>query len=242
MRLFDILKIKMPELKPDFCKIHLACWNGRDDPLDIFLEGNFPAWQNWQSNRNYERPFVVSLIKMDGESQWLFAGVYSTHGCSSVDAQQDRPWDKSTGYSPTAESQPIKPAFRYDTKTLPEFAELTGRLIVEFARPGRQSYLKAENWAERLKVNELRPRPLEVEEFPGFSRVLLPKKKLDLIVREEITSWKSALASVGGVYLITDTKSGGITSAAPMARAESGDGGRRIQRRDTDSIKSCRHS
>jgi hypothetical protein len=221
MRLFDILKIKMPELKPDFCKIHLACWNGRDDPLDIFLEGNFPAWQNWQSNRNYERPFVVSLIKMDGESQWLFAGVYSTHGCSSVDAQQDRPWDKST---------------------LPEFAELTGRLIVEFARPGRQSYLKAENWAERLKVNELRPRPLEVEEFPGFSRVLLPKKKLDLIVREEITSWKSALASVGGVYLITDTKSGVITSAAPMARAESGDGGRRIQRRDTDSIKSCRHS
>lgn len=208
MKLFDFLKIEMPGLKPEECKIHLASWNGRDDPLDIFLAGNFPAWQNWQSNRNFERPFIMSLIKMEGESRWLFAGVCSTHGCRAVDAQQDRPWDKSAGYSPTAESQTIKPAFRYDTKALPEFAELTGRLIVKFARPGRQPYLKAENWVEQLKVCELRPRPLEVEEFPGFSSVLLPKWELDIIAVQEIESWKSALSSVAGIYLITDTKSG----------------------------------
>ena len=198
----------MPSLKPEDCKIHLAGWNGRDNPLDVFLVGHFSAWQNWQSNRNFERPFIVSLIKMDGESQWLFAGVYSAHGCSAVNAQQDRPWDKNAGYSPTAENQTIKPAYCYDTKVMPEFTELTGRLIVDFARPGRQSYLKAENWVEQMKVNELRPRPLEVEEFPGFSQVLLPKWKLDLIIREEITSWKSALSSVAGIYLITDTNNG----------------------------------
>ncbi|MBI3852896.1 MAG: GIY-YIG nuclease family protein [Verrucomicrobia bacterium] len=208
MKLFDILKLELPSLKPEECKIHLASWNGRDDPLDVFVRGEFPEWQNWQSNKNFERPYIVSLIKMDGPSRWLFAGVFSTHGCSAVEAQQDRPWEKSTEYRPTTESKVVKQAFRYDTKELPEFAALTGRLIIEFSRPGRQSYLKAENWAERLQVSELKPRPVAVEEFPGFSNVLLPKWKLDIIVAQEIESWKSALSSVAGVYLITDTKTG----------------------------------
>jgi len=208
MKLFDVLKIKFPTLKAEECKLHLAGWNGRDDPLDIFLCGEFAAWQNWQGNRNFERPFIVSLIKLESQSQWLFAGVFSTHGCNSVEAQQDQRWTKTIGYSPTPDSHIIKPAFLYETKALPEFAELTGRLIIGFDRPGRQSYLKTENWVEQLNVNELRSRPLEVEEFPGFLKFLLPKRKLDLILGEEIESWKSALSSVAGVYLITDTNTG----------------------------------
>jgi len=185
MNLFDILNIELPSLKPEECKIHLAVWNGRDEPLDVFLRGEFPEWQNWQRHKNFERPYVVSLIKMGGPYRWLFAGVHSTHGCA-----------------------PVKNAVRYKTKELPECAALTGRLIIEFARAGRQSYLKAENWAERLHVSELKPRPVVVEEFPGFSNILLPKWKLDIIVAQDIESWKSALSSVAGVYLITDTKTG----------------------------------
>jgi hypothetical protein len=59
-----------------------------------------------------------------------------------------------------------------------------------------------------MRVGELMARRLEVEAFPGFSNVILPKQKLDIIVAQEIESWKSALASVAGVYLITDTKTG----------------------------------
>jgi hypothetical protein len=207
MKLFDILKIEMQSLLPEQCKIHLAGWNGRDDPMDIFLRGLFPEWQNWQSNRVFERPFIVSLIKMDND-QWLFAGVHSTHGCDEVDAQQDRPWDKSAGYSPTLESQKIKPAVRYHTKALPEFSELTGRLIVSYVREARNAYRNAETISEQLLVSELMPRPLDVEVFPGFTRVLLPKWKLDIIVKNEIVSWKAALGSVSGVYLITDALTG----------------------------------
>jgi hypothetical protein len=208
MKLFDILKLELPSLKPEECKIHLAVWNGRDEPLDRFLAGEFPAWQNWQSNKNFERPYIVSLIKLDGPARWLFAGVHSTHGCSPVKAQQNHPWDKTNQYHPTAENTDAKDAFHYDTKELPEFAALTGRLIIEFARTGRQSYLKAENWVEQLQVSELKPRRLAVEEFPGFTKVVLPKATLDIIVAQEIESWKSALSSVAGVYLITDTKTG----------------------------------
>lgn len=112
MKLFDLLKVELPSLKPVDCKIHLAGWNGRDDPLDIFLRGEFPEWQNWQSNRNFERPYIVSLIKLAATSAWVFAGVYSTHGCTSATHQTNRPWDTASGYAPTYEGQPVKSAVR----------------------------------------------------------------------------------------------------------------------------------
>ena len=208
MKLFDILNLKMPSLKPKECKIHLASWNKRDDPLDIFLARQFPAWQSWQGRKNFERAYIVSLIKMHFPNKWIFAGVHSTHGCEPVQAQLDRPWEKGVGYRPNSDSQTVKAGFRYQTKELPEFATLTGRLVIEFARPGRQSYLRAEKWTERFDVSELKPRPLVVEDFPGFSKVLLRKWKLDMIVAQEIESWKAALSSVAGIYLITDTKTG----------------------------------
>jgi len=204
----------MPSLKPEECKIHLAVWNKRDNPLDLFLAGEFTAWQKWQGRKNFERPYIVSLIKMGEHGRWLFAGVHSTstHGCSPVKCQEDQPWNKHTEYRPTSESQTVKQVFHYDTKELREFDALTGRLIVEFLRRGqkrgKQSYRLAENCAEQFQVSELKPRRLAVEEFPGFSNFILPKSRLDIIVTQEIESWKSALSSVAGVYLITDTKTG----------------------------------
>lgn len=208
IKLFDILSLAMPALKPEECKVHLASWNKRDEPRDLFLAGDFAAWQKWQGHKNFGRAYIVSLIKLDDSSRWLFAGVHATHGCRPIACQQDKPWNKKTEYRPTGKKQTIKQAFHYETNELPQFGQLTGRLIVSFSRPGRQPYLKAEKWVEQMQVNELMPRRLEIEEFPGFSRVLLRKSDLDLIVQQEIVSWKSALASVAGVYLITDSESG----------------------------------
>ena len=59
-----------------------------------------------------------------------------------------------------------------------------------------------------MQIGELMSRRLEIDVFPGFSNVLLPKHLLEIIVAQQIESWKSALASVAGVYLITDTKTG----------------------------------
>ncbi|WP_241909662.1 hypothetical protein [Vibrio splendidus] len=82
--------------------------------------------------------------------------------------------------------------------------ELAGRLIVSFKRSGRASYLLAEN----MFVSEILPKRMVVEEFKGYSNTSLSKAKLDLIINQNLDSWRSALSAVSGIYLITDTATG----------------------------------
>jgi hypothetical protein len=192
MKLFDILNLVMPSLKPEECKLHLATLNEeQEDPLDEFLAGQFEEWQSRQTHKNFERPYIVSLIQLHERDSWLFAGVYSKKG-----RKPNRRYDRH--YK----------CFVYKTEEVQQLSPFTGRLVVKFSRRGRQPYRIAENWLEELQVSELKSRRLEVEDFPGFKKVLLAKEKLDIIVQREVASWKAALSSVAGIYLITDTKTG----------------------------------
>lgn len=49
MRIFDILGLYTDELSPRATKVHFAVNNGRVDPLDVFLAGDFESWQAQQS-------------------------------------------------------------------------------------------------------------------------------------------------------------------------------------------------
>ena len=80
MHVFDMVRLLVPELEPNKTKIHLAGWNGIQDPLDEFLAGRFEEWQRWQTQRNFERPFVLSLIKLAARDRWLFAGLHKVLG------------------------------------------------------------------------------------------------------------------------------------------------------------------
>ncbi|HEX8362591.1 MAG TPA: GIY-YIG nuclease family protein [Longimicrobium sp.] len=187
MQIFDLISLMDREVVPGNSKIHLATWNGQTNPLDVYLAGEFDEWQRWQTRRNFERPFVISLIALRGLNRWLFAGVHTSHG---------QEWKEAHG------------CFRYDLREHPTCSELNGRMVASFARPGRQSYLNAENWADRIELSEVLPERLKIAEFPGFRAVNLSKAELDLIVRQDLESWRTALSNVAGVYLITDTLSG----------------------------------
>ena len=189
MLLFDVLRLYNADLDPTRCKLHIATFDGQNDPLDVFFAGRFEGWQSWQTKRNFEREFIVSLIKLPGRDRWLFAGNYRRLG---------RTW----------ETDPGPPHHRYQTSEIKETTLLDGRLVVGFHRPGKAAYLNAERWAPNLEVFELLPRRMAVSDFPGYSNVLLSKATLDLIVRQEVPSWKGALSAVAGVYLLTDTHTG----------------------------------
>jgi hypothetical protein len=187
MHLFDLLKITSAGLEPEHCKLHLATWNGKENPIDVFLAGNFDEWQRWQSKRNFEREYVIALIALPTSNQWLFAGLYQSQGAEWKEQYNLHYYKLSPDVSCT---------------------EFEGRLVVAFARAGRQSYLNAENWASGITVAELKAEKLSIAEFPGYRNINLSKGELESIVRQSLESWRTALSNVAGIYVISDTESG----------------------------------
>lgn len=136
LRLLDLLPIPADELNK--YKLHLATRDdeGRD-PLIELSNSSFQEWQEWQTRKNFPRECILALIHYNNHDEWLFGGIYRQRGVKKVG---DR--------------------FRYDTDLLDTGKELIGRLVLSFRRPGRQSYLYLERWAERITVVELARTPL----------------------------------------------------------------------------------
>jgi len=166
-------------------KIHLACWNGIEHPIDVFFAGDFDTWQGDQKNRNFTCPQVLSLVDL-GNSFWLFVGLYDVVNC--------RPNPKRRG------------RFFYSMKLVPGQDDLIARIVVHHKR-SRASYI----WHKpelQLPIVEIRRERMTIGEFPGYNGIVISHDKLQIITRQKIASWHGALTSVKGIYLITDTTTG----------------------------------
>jgi hypothetical protein len=187
MRLKALTTLMDTDVTPQNTKIHLATWNGEEEPLDVYLAGGFDEWQRWQTRRNFERRFVIALISLPGVQRWLYAGTYASEGCDRIENRA---------------------MYYYRLHERESCSEFGGRLVVKFARPSRQSYLNMDNWGDQLLVGEILPERMSIGEFPGFKAVDLSKVELDTIVSQGLVSWRTALSNVAGVYLISHLPSG----------------------------------
>jgi len=166
-------------------KVHLACWNGHEHPIDVYFAGKFQGWQENQTKRNFDCDHVLSLIGL-GQSRWLFVGIYDILG---------------RGVHPNNPDHHL-----YTTQLRPNLDELMGRVIVEHIRT-RQSYI----WLKpeiKLPILEIRGRKMTVGEFPGYNAVLISHAILRVITQQVVPSWHAAMKNIKGVYLITDTSTG----------------------------------
>jgi hypothetical protein len=59
-----------------------------------------------------------------------------------------------------------------------------------------------------LVVAEILAERIRVSEFTGYSRAMLSKQHLDIVVTQQVQSWKTALSAVSGVYVICDRATG----------------------------------
>jgi hypothetical protein len=201
VRLFDLLPLWEPGFTAIQAKIHLGRYNGNERPIDEFLAGRWDEWQRWQTGPNFERPYVVSLVQDGLPTRWLFAGLFRSHGA------QERPGAR-------------KPLLYYDLERLASADEWVGRLYLTSPYKSRWSYLKGETIAHNLVISELLPEPRSIGQFPGYKHLDLPKAQLDLVVRQNLESWRAALASVKGIYLISDTAKGKLY----VGKADGADG------------------
>ena len=78
MKLFQLINSLEPEISAERCKIHLAVWTDEYHPLDLYFSGKFDEQQKWQTKRNFEREFVLSLIQLQEHSKWLFVGIFAS--------------------------------------------------------------------------------------------------------------------------------------------------------------------
>lgn len=90
--------------------------------------------QENQTQKNFERKFILSLIYWN-KDEWLFAGIY--------------------------ESLSVKEAngickYKYETKLTNIAEEFFGKLIVDFKKDFRASYLYLENQIDKFYVLELK--------------------------------------------------------------------------------------
>lgn len=189
MRLYDLIRMLEPSFDPKRTKVHLARYNQIDQPLDVYKRGEFDDWQRWQNGHNFKRPLVVSLIQDSGATRWMFAGLFRQMGFTLYD---DKP----------------KGGYFYDLERVNSTAELEGRLFCTSVYKQRASYLLGETLAQDLDVVEILPEKISVGTFPGYKQVNISKQDLDLLVRHNTESWRTALSSVKGIYLITDSETG----------------------------------
>ena len=181
--LLDFIPIKKDELSK--YKLHLAIGQrDRREPLYELSRSTFKSWQESQSKKNFEREYILALIYYN-PYEWLFGGIYKQKGVRRVGDH-----------------------FQYDTELLDAGNDLIGRLVVWFQRPGRQSYLHLEKWADKLEVVELARRPHTVVPWPGYENVCIDFGLLRAVIEQGDSQWRSALSSVKGVYVIADKTNG----------------------------------
>ena len=137
LKLLDIIPIQKENLRK--YKLHLAISpEDKKEPLYALFEGNFKSWQEYQTKKNFERDYILSLIYYDRD-EWIFGGIYKRKDVKRVEDH-----------------------FEYATGLLDVRKDLIGRLIIHYRREYRQSYPYLENHVDKLEVLEILRKPYTV--------------------------------------------------------------------------------
>ena len=171
-------------------KLHLASWNGKDHPLDVFVRSKeeWEGWNTYKGQKNdFNRKYILSLIDVYREPDtWLFGGIYKVLSRSK---------------------QPKHDHF-YTVKLDENSKELIGRLKVQFKRPGRIKALRLELYHDKLVLSEILKDCYTGEEFCGYEKINHSFRDIEKIIKTNKLDWKAALMNIKGVYLITDRSNG----------------------------------
>ena len=175
-----------PIADPRQYKLHFARSNGRDQPLDVFARSR-QEWQGWMEHRPrqdmFNRQYVFSVMDYYHEAhQWLFGGIWEI---------RERRTD------------------RYVVELTRQGEGLVGRLKLRFRYRHRATRVNLENRLNGFTVSEILPEPYAGRKFPGHDWLEIGFAELEALIRSDRPDWRGALEHTKGVYLITDTETGG---------------------------------
>lgn len=187
------MTIKLSEVltldKPDQFKIHLASWNGKKHPLDVFVSSKLEwhGWNSWRGERDdFNRRYIFSLIEYYHEpNSWLFGGVYEVIERLNITHDEG-----------------------YVVQLTDAFSPFIGRLKLRWQRAGRAKSRRLENYVDEFEVLEILREEYSGEAFCGYEGINHDFSVLESIFTSGKPDWKFALENVKGVYLIIDKSNG----------------------------------
>ena len=185
MKLLELLPV-LADKQNEF-KVHCAIGGeGRNPhiPLNEFLKGKFDEYQNRQTQKNFERKYILSLCYLS-KDEWLFVGVYESFGIVGTNDTKDR--------------------YIYKTELTDIGKEFIGKLVIKFKKEFRQSYPNLETCLDAMEVLEIKRKKMEVK-FPGYDSVNVSWRELESLIKTP--AWTTALENQKAVYLIVDCKTG----------------------------------
>ncbi|MFW7387527.1 GIY-YIG nuclease family protein [Vagococcus fluvialis] len=211
IKLNDLLKISDTDLTQ--YKIRLSTiykdpkTNDLLEPLDFFLynKDEFYDYINWKKlddkksiQYNFDRDYVIHLIQMKKKNRFLFVGVHEI----------------LPGESRSLNDNGVV----WNTKEIPEYSIFSGRTILKYeplrgfqtAVPKPEAVYKNSNkmFIDHFIVEEVTSNPYEGAKFNGYENVNISYPELLQLSINEPDSWRTALSSVKGIYVITDTSNG----------------------------------
>lgn len=168
--------------------------------VDAIIEEN-----KHQNNNNFkDAKTIISLVPIDHQERYVFAGAFNV-----LSRSHPKEGSKYTVIENVFSESKIN--------------HYLGRLVFKWSKSVRKRYLKAVNNGSNFSLIELKENPygaLDIA-FPGFYSFHLDRLEFDSRISETLeTSWKEALSSVSGVYVITDKTTG--QSYVGSAYSESG--------------------
>ena len=180
-----LMKEVLPIAEPETYKLHFSRWNGINEPLDVWVRDKREAqkWQEYRpANNAFNRNYIFSLIRFYHEPDtWLFGGVFEV-----LRRLPDR----------------------YEVNLTRIGAGFVGRLKLRSSYRERATRVNLEKHYLSLEVQEVLREPYTGRSFPGFEDIDLSFGELEALVRNSRPDWNAALASIKGIYLITDQKTG----------------------------------
>lgn len=164
---------------------------------DKFIIGGIDAIvdENKHQNRDNfkDAETIISLVPIDHNERYVFAGAFRV-------LSRSHPKKDNKKYT-VIENELCDNSIN----------QLLGRLVFKWSNPVRQRYLTAANSGSSFQLVEMKEKPygaLDIA-FPGFYSFNLNRLEFDSRIGEAMgASWKEALSSVSGVYVITDMKTG----------------------------------
>jgi hypothetical protein len=170
-------------------KAHLAGWNGKDQPLDVFVRdrAEWAQWNTWRSRKDdFNRRYIFSLIDFYPEPHiWLFGGIYEVLFRS-----------------------PENYSHSYKVQLAQTGSAFIGKLKVHLKRRGRAKSVRLENYYSQMMVSELLKEPYAGERFCSYENINHDFHILETIFKSNRPDWRAALENVKGIYLIIDKQNG----------------------------------